>query len=120
MNLIRFVVVDEVHLVNHFGQSFRKEFPSLIELRFDKLTTTTIILMTAICTHHISDYIQTMLRLKITSTHWTRYQEMKHHSIYFDAQYSTQTMIYVTKSIKTFVTASDGLGDKVIIYTNAA
>ena len=59
-----------------------------------------------------------MLGLKITSTHWPCAQEMKHRSIYFDAQYSTQPMIYVTKSINPFVTDSDGLGDKFIIYAN--
>ena len=46
MKLICFVLVDEVHLVNHFGQSFRKEFPYLREPLFDKLTTTPILLMT--------------------------------------------------------------------------
>ena len=76
--------------------------------------------MTAIYTHRIRDSIQTNLGLKITSTYWPCSQEMKHHSISFDAQYSTQPMSYVTKSIKLFVTASDGLGDKVIIYANAA
>ena len=42
---------------------------------------------------------------------------MNHYSIYFDA---TQEMSYVTNSSKPFVTASDGLGNKVIIYENAA
>ena len=86
MKLIRFVVVDEVHLVNHFGKSFRKEFPALREPLFDKLTTTPILLMTAIRTHRIRDLIQTMLGLKITSTHWPCAQDMKHRSIYFDSR----------------------------------
>ena len=120
MKLIRFVVLDEVHLVNHFGQSFSKEFPALREPLFDKLTTTSIIFMTGTCTHRICDSIQTMIGLKITSTHWTCVQDMKHRSIYFDAQYSTQPMSCVTKSSKPFVTSNNGLGDKVIIYANSA
>ena len=43
---------------------------------------------------------------------------MKHWSIYFDAQYSTQPISHVKNSIKPFVTAINGLGDKVIIYAN--
>ena len=74
--------------------------------------------MTATCTHRIFDLIQTMLGLKITITHWPCAREMKHHSIYFDAQYSNQPMSYVTKYIKPFVTDSDGLCDKFIIYAN--
>ena len=120
MKLIRFVVVGEVHLVNNFGQSFREEFPALREPISDKLTTAPILLMTATCTHRIRYSIQTMLGLKITSTHWPCAQEMKHCSIYFDAHYSTHPMSYVTKSIKPFVTARNGLVDKVIIYANAA
>ena len=61
-----------------------------------------------------------MLGLKIISTHWPCDQEMKHHSIYFDSQYSNQPMSHVTKYIKTFVTARDGLADKVIIYAKPA
>ena len=120
MKLIRFVIVYEIHLVNRFGQSFGKGFPALIEPLFDKLTTTPILLMTATCTHCIRDSIQNMLVLKIIRKHWSFSQEMKHLSIYFDAQYSTQPMSYVAKSIYPFVTASNGLGDKFIIYANPA
>ena len=45
MNLIPFVLVDEVHLVNNFGQSSRKDFPALREPLFDNLTTIPILLM---------------------------------------------------------------------------
>ena len=63
MKLLRFVFIDEVHLVKNFGQSFRKEIPALIKPLFDKLTTTHILLMTAACTHCICDSIQTMIGL---------------------------------------------------------
>ena len=118
MKLIRFVVVDELHLVNCFCQYFRKEFLALREPLFDKLTTEPILMMTATCTHRIRDSIQTMLGLNIIRKHWSFLQEMKHLSIYFDAQYSTHPMSYVAKSINPFVTASNGLGDKVIIYAD--
>ena len=36
LKLIRFVVVDEIHLFNHFGRSFRKEFTELKESLFQK------------------------------------------------------------------------------------
>ena len=65
MKLIRFVVVDEVHIFNRFGLSFRKEFPALREPLFGKLTTTPILMMTDKCTHCICDSIQTMPGLKL-------------------------------------------------------
>ena len=74
--------------------------------------------MTATCTHRIHNSIQKMLGLKIIRKHWSFSQEMKHLSIYFDAQYSNQPMSYVTNYIKPFVTDSDGLCDKFIIYAN--
>ena len=101
-------------LVNLSGSSFQaSENHFLINLQVKP-----ILLMTATCTHRIQYSIQTMIGLKITSIHWPCAQEMKHCSIYFDAQYSNQPMSYVTKYIKPFVTARDGLGDKVIIYAN--
>jgi len=120
LELIRFVVVDELHLTNHFGQSFRKEFPALRESLFERLNSTPILMMTATCTARICDSIQTMLGTTITSTHWPSGDEMKHRSFFFEAQYSTQPMSLVSKLIKPFITASDGFGNKVIIYANPA
>ena len=61
-----------------------------------------------------------MLGLKIKSTHCPRAQEMKHHSIYFYSQFSTQPISYVTNYINPFVSASNGLVDKFITYANPA
>ena len=122
LKLIHFVVVDEIHLFNHFGRSFRKEFTALKESIFQKIENhnTPILLMTATCTQEIRKSIEKMIGITITNTHWPGAKNMKHRKISLDLHYTNQALAYVLKSIKQPITSNEELGNKVIIYSNSA
>ncbi len=59
--LIRLIVVDEIHLVSHFGNSFREEFLQLKEMLFKKIDPSVpMLFLTATCSTFITIDIQTM------------------------------------------------------------
>ena len=70
--LIKFVVVDEVHLFTHFGRTFREEFNHLNEHLFSKMPSTTPMpFLTATCsTEQIDVAFQKMTRKSITHCEW--------------------------------------------------
>ena len=60
--LIKFVVVDEVHLFTHFGRSFRNKFNYLKDGLFSKLSLTMpMLFLTATCTQAIEVAFQSMI-----------------------------------------------------------
>ena len=70
IRLIRFVVVDEIHLFNAFGRSFRNEFSGLKTVLFQKLPTVPMLFLTATCTERIMKSFTSMIGVAITHYDW--------------------------------------------------
>ena len=119
-NLIRFIVVDEIHLVTQYGRSFRSEFATLKDGLFSKVSPTTpMLFMTATCTLPIKSSLEHLFGITINSLHWPFPSGMMHRSVKIDARYHTsQAFSTVTKSIKQFIKPHPNLPSKVIIYSN--
>ena len=65
------VVMDEIHLACHFGNSFRKEFSNLKHALFDKLhSSIPFLFLTATCTARIKNSFESLYGFQITNTHW--------------------------------------------------
>ena len=61
-SFICFVVLDELHLFNSFGRSFRNEFPQLKEKIFDKFPLPIPMLaLTATCTSNIKSSVEDLI-----------------------------------------------------------
>ena len=69
-NKISFVVIDEIHLVNHFGKTFRSEFGLLKQAIFECLPLVTpMMYMTATCTAAICKSFQSLLGVTLICDH---------------------------------------------------
>lgn len=111
-------MIDEIHLVSHFGSSFRKEFASLKGILFTKIPTTVpVLLLTATCNSWIYDSIQSILGITINQVHWPSAQEMKHRAVAIKVSYGTKSYSFITKSLKTNLLERDDY--KVLVYSNS-
>ena len=118
-NIIRFVVVDEIHLAVHFGNSFRDEFLKLKDLFFNKLKSTVpMAFMTATCSRFIESSIQDMFGIELNRSHWPSPIEMMHRSVSIYVSYTSRPFQYVSKTIKSNIAIHPSLANKVIVYSN--
>ena len=68
---VSFVVVDELHMFNAFGRSFRKEFQALKHHLFLVVKTSVpILFLTASCNKQIHASFERMIGVKITHLDW--------------------------------------------------
>ena len=118
-NLIRLVVVDEIHLVSHFGKSFRKEFLLLKDLLFKKLNPSIpMLFLTATCSTLIAADIQSMFGIEFNRSHWPPPIDMVHGSVKINLSYTTRAFQFVKKTIKNDLAPHPSLPNKVIVYSN--
>ena len=66
------VVIDEIHLVTHFGLSFRKEFCDLKDVLLRKIRgkKVPLLFLTATCTNCMKVSLKAMFSIKINHVHW--------------------------------------------------
>ena len=118
-NLIRFVVMDEIHLAVHFGSSFRKEFLLLKESFFSKLNQNIpMAFFTATCSVFIKTSVEKMFGFEFDVSHWPSSCDMMHRSVGIHIAYTTRSFQYVTRTIKNHLTPHPSLPNKVIVYSN--
>ena len=99
-NLIRFIVVDEIHLVSHFGNSFREEFQLLKYKLFKKINPSIpMLFLTATCTTLIAADIQSMFGIELNRSHWPPPIDMVHRSVKINVAYTVRAFQYVKKTI---------------------
>ena len=123
-NLIRFVVVDEIHLFTHFGRTFRKEFNDLKDELFSKLPSTMpMLFLTATCTQAIDVAFQKMIGKSITHREWPipSVMALGNRRTAIEVTYSSRPYANMYKCISSIQKEpiEVGLPKKVIVYSNA-
>ena len=120
--MIRFVVVDEIHLVNHFGRTFRNEFGALKDKLFAPLQNMIpMMFITATCTKEICESFQTLLGVTISNQHWPSPRKMATRQIAFNLFYTTQPLRLAKPIIELILTTDPDcplLPKKGIVYGN--
>ena len=117
-DLIRLIVVDEIHLATSFGNTFRKEFMDLPSLLFSRVTCP-MLFLTATCTSAIRDDFKDLMDIDMNSMNWPTANEMAHRCVSIETIYTTKPFQHVMKSFKDMISNSDdGLPSKVIVYSN--
>ena len=117
--LIRLVVVDEIHLATHFGNTFRKEFGDLKSALFAKLNSNCpMIFLTATCTATIYSSFQELMNIKISSVHWPTPTEMLNRSVNIQATYTSKPFQHLMKTFKLLISDNPNLPSKIIVYSN--
>ena len=90
--LIKFVVVDKIHLFAQFGNTFRNEFGHLKRLLFDKLGQSEqrvpSLFMTATCTENMISDVERITGYQFHRRHWRSPLMMSHRSIGIEARYT--------------------------------
>ena len=117
-DLIRLIVVDEVHLATSFGNTFCKEFRDLPSLLFSRVTCP-MLFLTATCTRAIRNDFEDMMQIDLNLMNWPTANEMAHRCVSIETNYTTKPFQYVMKSFKDMISDSDDdLPSKVIVYSN--
>ena len=117
--LLRFVVVDEIHLFTHFGRSFRTEFTDLKDKIFKKLPAKVpSLFLTATCTKRIKESFETLIGLDITHIHWPTAVEMVDRKVSLFIAYSSRPFSNMLNSIARLLKADDDHPKKFIVYSN--
>ena len=88
-DLIRLIVVDEIHLATSFGNTFRKEFMDLPSLLFSRVTCP-MLFLTATCTSTIRDDFEDMMDIDMNSMNWPTANEMAHQCVSIETIYTTK------------------------------
>ena len=118
-DLICFVVVDEIYLAVHFGNSFRDVSLKLKDVFFKKLKSSIpMVFMTATCSKFIESNVQEMFGIELNRTHWPSPVEMMHRSVGIHLSYTSRPFQYVSKTIKKDLAVHPSLPNKVIVYSN--
>lgn len=118
-SLIRFVVVDELHLFTSFGRSFRNEFNQLKQKLFIKLNNLVpMLFLTATCTDRILDSFETMIGVKVTHMDWPSATELSTRRVGIYANYSERPTQNMFKVIKKTLEDPSALLKKSIVYSN--
>ena len=114
------IVMDEIHLVTHFGMSFRKEFGALKNSLFKKVRNRNVplLFLTATCTSRIKESLESMLDMRINYVHWPSPLEMVNRNVKLNITYSTKWLHSIKQSLKSNLTGDPELPTKVIIYSN--
>ena len=119
LNIISFVVVDELHMFNMFGRSFRCEFMKLKTKLFQKVHDKVVMLfMTASCNRRIRASFEEMIGVAITHTEWPSAVQIANRKVTILCDYSQRPIGKVEKAISNVVRMDDGLGTKCIVYSN--
>ena len=122
--LIKFVVVDEVHLFTHFGRTFRDEFNLLNEHLFSKMPPSMpMLFLTASCTKEIDVAFQNMIGKSITHREWPipSIMSIGNRRTAINVSYSSRPYGNMFKSIAAIQKepVELELPKKLIVYSNA-
>ncbi len=118
-DMLRLVVVDEIHLVTHFGSSFRKEFDELKSKLFNAIKSPLpMLFLTATCSTYIASTLQSMFGIQFNAVHWPAAADMKHRSVKVLLSYTSRAFQYVSATIKSQIKSHESLPNKVIVYSN--
>ncbi len=117
-NLIRFVVVDEIHLFTEYGLTFRQEFVDLKRKFFSRFPKRVpMLFMTATCTESIKASFTKLTGIIINNEEWSTPRAMMHRSVHLDIKYTSQHFATLKKIIKPFLLPDPTLPNKCIVYT---
>jgi ATP-dependent DNA helicase RecQ len=117
--LIRFVVVDELHLFTSFGRSFRNEFNHLKQKLLIKLNNLVpMLFLTATCTERILHSFEEMIGVSITHMDWPSAKELSTRRVAIFAYYSERPSQNMFKVIKKTLEDTSPLPKKSIVYSN--
>ena len=117
IRLIRFVVVDEIHLFNAFGRSFRSEFTGLKTVLFQRLVNVPMLFLTATCTARIRDSFASMIGVAITHYDWPDEVLIRNRKVSLVCQYSSKPFSSMCRNASAVVRADRQ--SKIIVYSNA-
>ena len=133
-NLIRLVVLDEIHLITNFGHTFREEFGTIPATLFSQLNINCpMLFLTATCTAAIKRDFESLMQLEINQWQWPSPNQMMHRSVSIHTHYTTKPFSHVMKTFKSMIsnspsesnsdadTDSDSISNlptKVIVYSN--
>ena len=118
--LLVFVVIDEIHLVCHFGSSFRDEFALLKKILFMRISITIpVLLLTGTCNTHIFQTIHSLLGITINQVDWPSSLDMMCRNAKINIVYSNRPFPFVTTTLKENLTGVSTSANKVIVYSNS-
>ena len=116
---ISFVVVDELHMFNDYGRSFRVEFQRLRSRLFRQVSARTpMLFLTASCNARIRSSFEKMIGLKMTHVHWPYASEIANRRVSLHSSYSQKPWSKVSKLIVELLKTDSALPNKVIVYSN--
>ena len=116
---VSFVVIDEIHLFNYFGRTFRHEFQKLKTKMFRKLSATVpMLFLTASCNPRIRRSFETMIGVDITHSEWPSALEISNRRVSLYCDYSQKPLRRVMNDISGVLKVGDRQSDKVIVYSN--
>ena len=118
-DLVKFVVIDELHIFNCFGRSFRSEFNKLRTKLFksvDKFVP--MLFLTATCNREIRSSFETMIGVTITHTEWPSSSQIGNRNVSIFSQYSQRPIGRVEKSISQILKGGADDCSKSIVFSN--
>ena len=125
-NLIKFVVVNEIHLFTKFGNTFRGEFGQLKRSLFDKLRQSALkvpsLFMTATCTLDTITDMERISGYSFERRHWPSPSMMSHRAVGIEARYTHHHFSLLKRTIAAAIKPTPsrpGIQRKVIIYMPA-
>ena len=116
---IRFVILDEINLVSHYGMSFRKYFSLLGRKFFSKLSRRIpCLFMTDKCTVSIKADFESIIGVTVNVNHWLEEIKMMHRKFDLDFQYTIQPSSTAKNMIKPDIQDDASLHNQVTVYSN--
>jgi len=116
---IKFIVVDELHLFNSFGRSFRSEFKLLKSKLFCKVRKTIpMLFLTATCTRRIEESFTKMIGRDITHYDWPSASDLSTRRVQLHALYSGRPVKPLKTSISKMLKETNDHPKQCIVYCN--
>ena len=117
---VSMIVIDEIHLLNEFGRSFRKEFQMLKTALFQKIQKGVPMLsLTATCTTSILTSYENLIGVKCNHIHWPSPINMVNRKVRIKMLYTPLWYNSVQKNVKSYLIPNKLKRKKVIIYSNS-
>ena len=118
-HVLSMIVIDEIHLLNDFGRSFRAEINMLKDELFDKVKETKLMLFfTTTCTNLVWSSFKNLIGVKCNSLHWPSPLETTNQKVRIEVMYTPLWYAFVQKTIAFYLPNHATLPNKVIIYLN--
>ena len=121
-HLLSMIVIDEIHLLNDFGRSFRADINMLKDKLFQKVKETKPMLFvtTAMCLKSVWCSFENLIGVKCNSLHWPCSPlDMTNRKVLIEVVYTPLWSASVQKIIAFYLPQHATLPNKIIIYSNA-